>query len=239
MTDETDGTDQTDVSDVQVDFEETASSAAHEIAGPLGTVNAALGLVSQMLEPADEEAQGLVTLAERHLRLIELQVQRISRLRSGPDEPDLRRVDLVAVTGELVADLSVSVLAEHPTSVEASDPVEVEVDVDQIRQVLFNLLSNAAKYSPTGREIVVSVTAATDQVELRVRDQGHGVIPDESERIFERYRRVDEDVQGLGLGLTVSREIARAHGGELNLEPAADEGGSTFLLTLPSRTARA
>jgi signal transduction histidine kinase len=222
----------------QVDFEETASSAAHEIAGPLSTVDAALGLVAQMLGPDDDEAQNLITLAGRHVRLIELQVARISRLRRGPDEPDLRRVDLTAVARQLVDDLSVSVLAEHPTTVEATGPIEVEVDVDQVRQVLFNLLSNAAKYSPAGRDVVVSLTSTADRIELRVRDQGHGVVPEEAERIFERYRRAHEHVQGLGLGLTVAREIARAHGGDLTLEPAEEDGGSTFLLTLPHPAAR-
>ncbi|WP_052668956.1 sensor histidine kinase [Nitriliruptor alkaliphilus] len=217
----------------RVNFEETASSAAHEIAGPLGTVGAAVGLIAQMLGPDDDEARELVTLAGRHLRLIELQVRRIARLRPGPEEPQRRHTDLVSVTRELVDDLSVSLLADHATTVEAAGPVEAEVDADQVRQVLFNLLSNAAKYSPPDRAIVVSIAAAADAVELRVRDQGHGVIPAESERIFERYRRADEDVQGLGLGLTVSREIARAHGGDLHLEPAEEEGGSTFLLRLP------
>lgn len=216
-------------------FERAAMEAAHEALGPLTTVGAALDLLASAIDPEDDEAQQALVLAQRHLRTTELQLARLGRLRFGPQEPARRPTDLAALARELVEDLSLSVLAEHDTSVEVHGPVEAEVDPEQVRGLLFNLLSNAAKYSPPGRAVVVAIEDGGDEILLRVRDQGDGVAPDDVPRIFERYGRGDHvEVRGVGLGLPLARDIARAHGGDLVLEPARNEG-STFLLRLPRR----
>ncbi|MEX1177239.1 MAG: ATP-binding protein [Nitriliruptor sp.] len=215
-------------------FEQAAMEAAHEALGPLNTVEAAIGLIGPAIDPADEDAQQALELARRQLRLARLQLARFGRLRSGPDEPDRSEIDLSALARELVGDLEGTILAQHDVAVEAPRPVRAPVDVDQLRALLFNLLSNAAKYSPPGRMIVVVVDHCDDHGEVRVRDQGHGVAPDDAERIFERYERGPvEGIEGVGLGLPLARETARAHGGDLVLEPADDDEGATFLLTLP------
>jgi signal transduction histidine kinase len=215
-------------------FERAAMQAAHESMGPLSTVGAAIELLAPSVGPDDADAQDALDLARRQLRLVQLQLQRLGRLRSGIDEPSLEPTDLKRLVEELVRDLEASVLASHPTTVEADRPVEVDIDPDQVRGLLYNLLTNAAKYSPVGREIRVILDASDDEVQIRVRDRGHGVAPNDAERIFERYERVDHQATtGAGLGLPLARETARAHRGELSLEPAPKDEGSTFLLTLP------
>lgn len=182
--------------------------------------------------------QGLVELAEtalRSLRAVELQVARLR----GLDDPrtrtlDRRPVDLVELARQLIDDLDITLLHDHPTHLEGVDALVTEIDADQLRQVIYNLLSNAAKYSPRGRTIIVSITASGRDAQLDVHDQGEGVAPEDADRIFERYERVGDEQPGAGLGLYLAREIVRAHGGELELVPAQGEG-STFRVTLPVR----
>ena len=106
------------------------------------------------------------------------------------------------------------------------------VDPVRIRQVLTNLLSNAARYTPPGSPIDVTLAQAGETVELAVRDHGPGIPPEDAERVFERYARLGGDGSGSGLGLYVSRELARAHGGDLLLGQP-DGGGALFVLRLP------
>jgi two-component system, OmpR family, sensor histidine kinase KdpD len=229
------GADRQDAGRPQVeceDFESAASLAAHEMAGPLSTATAAIDLLRTRLDAEDEIASDLVSTATRHLRIARLQTARLAQLASGPRPPELRSTDLDMLVREVVGDLTLSELAHHPTAVESSGRAEAAVDPDQIRQALYNLLTNAATYSPRGRAIVIEVSQSGDQVLLRVRDQGHGVAPEAADRIFEPYQRGQADAPGLGLGLALSRDIARNHGGDLTLEPAP-KGGAEFLLKLP------
>ena len=90
----------------------------------------------------------------------------------------------------------------------------------------------AAKFSPPGALITVRVAGNDDQVEVTVRDDGPGIPADRRPALFRRFGRLDPNVKGMGLGLFISRGLARAHGGDLLL---LDEGppGATFLLRLP------
>ncbi len=109
-------------------------------------------------------------------------------------------------------------------------------DAERIRQILLNLLTNAIKFTDSGGKISISAEALADQVAIRVSDTGRGVPPDKLESIFDPFvqierRRVADSQQGVGLGLAISRELARAMGGELTAESRVGEG-STFTLTL-------
>ncbi|MDB6025971.1 MAG: hypothetical protein JWM68_2194 [Verrucomicrobiales bacterium] len=120
-------------------------------------------------------------------------------------------------------------------------PVRVEGDRDALAQILVNLLSNAEKYSGTSKEISVSLkgTTATDaSAELTVCDRGVGVPRGSEEKIFEQFYRAHDSlssgIQGSGLGLTLARQIARSHHGDLYYQPR-DGGGSCFTLRLPTK----
>jgi signal transduction histidine kinase len=118
-------------------------------------------------------------------------------------------------------------------------PVAVRGDADALSQIIVNLLSNAEKYSNGGKEIVLQASrreSPLPHAEIKVLDRGSGVPRGSGEKIFEKFYRAHDSlasgIQGSGLGLTIARQIARAHGGDVVYEPR-DGGGSCFILRLP------
>lgn len=112
------------------------------------------------------------------------------------------------------------------------DPLPARFDPGRIVQVLVNLVDNAFKFTPAGGRILVEGRQA-EQVEIRVRDSGPGLTPEEIPVIFERFRQVEKrGRRALGLGLYISRTIVESHGGRIWAESVRGEG-STFLFTLP------
>lgn len=109
-----------------------------------------------------------------------------------------------------------------------------ETDANRVEQILVNLLGNAVKYAPARSAVQISITADGGHVLYQVDDSGPGVPPDEAERIFDIYvTNVGEESRGLGLGLPLSRRLARLLGGELHAVPRPGEGGR-FILEVPA-----
>jgi two-component system, OmpR family, sensor histidine kinase SenX3 len=117
-----------------------------------------------------------------------------------------------------------------------ADELTVMGNPEQLRTAVANLLDNAVKYSANTKNIVVDMlTPDLDHIELRVRDRGIGIPPEELKRIFKRFYRVQPagQVKGTGLGLFIVRSIARRHGGEVFAESEGEGRGSTFSIRLP------
>ena len=121
-------------------------------------------------------------------------------------------------------------------------PVAVRGDADALSQIIVNLLSNAEKYSGGGKEITLQLAQRQmplPHAEIKVLDRGSGVPRGSGEKIFEKFYRAHDSlasgIQGSGLGLTIARQIARAHGGDVVYEPRVG-GGSCFVLRLPVST---
>jgi signal transduction histidine kinase len=113
----------------------------------------------------------------------------------------------------------------------------ISIDKMKMAQVVGNLLSNAVKYTPAGSMVTISANSEAQVFWLKVRDTGPGVRADELEKIFQPFYRGDTGrriKQGMGLGLTIARELATAHGGEIRVESQAGQG-SEFTLTVPLR----
>ncbi len=123
----------------------------------------------------------------------------------------------------------------------AGDPALIDVDASRIGQVLGNLLSNALRHTPAGGRVEVTAEDDGADVVLAVSDDGEGIPAEHLPRIFDRFYRVDaardRDHGGTGVGLAISRAIARAHGGELTVESEGPGRGSTFTLRLPRSAA--
>lgn len=124
----------------------------------------------------------------------------------------------------------------------SSDPCDADTianaDPDRLQQVLLNLLTNAIKFTPAGGRVTVSCERASDRVLIRVRDTGVGIPRDQLEHVFDPFVQLDaqpEDVtqRGVGLGLAISRDLARAMGGELYADSTPGEG-SVFTIELPT-----
>ena len=121
-------------------------------------------------------------------------------------------------------------------TLDALDEAFATGDRDRIEQILINLLDNAAKYSPSGGRIIVTVSETVARVRLAVTDQGVGIAPAEQRAIFEKFYRVDPHLTqtpgGTGLGLYICRELAERMEGKIAVESEPGRG-STFVLELP------
>lgn len=217
-------------------FDELLSTLAHELGTPIAVVRGYLELLRTEGDDPGLRHEAVAAI-ERNLDLVDrlvLHLRDLRELENGGLDLDLRDIDLGRLTREIVDDLRDSVLRGTPTSVTTEDgDLTVRGDPSRIRQVLFNLLSNAVEYSPSGAEIALTVGGHDGSVAVIVRNHGSGVAPEDRERIFEKFARATDRGAGTGLGLYISRRVARAHGGDLTAEPAEEEG-SRFVLRLPT-----
>lgn len=210
---------------------------AHEMRTPLTTMRGyADGLADGLFSP--EEI--LAGMSEELHRLERLAADLAAVSRAEEAGPQLRLAgddlcDIVrSVTGRLLpqyrdagVDLTVLTAGEVP----------VQVDRDRIVQALTNVIGNALTYTPAGGAVRVSVAPRPDgAVSVEVADTGTGLAPGEEERVFERFYRAGGRAHagGSGVGLTIARSIARAHGGDITAASAGPGRGSTFRLVLPA-----
>ena len=110
------------------------------------------------------------------------------------------------------------------------------VDAVLMEQVIFNLLDNACKYAPPGTPIKVWAIRAADHISIEVADQGPGIPPEDREKVFDMFYRVqaaDSQVAGTGLGLAICRGIVEAHGGTIKAEPGLHGAGTCIIIHLP------
>jgi EAL domain-containing protein (putative c-di-GMP-specific phosphodiesterase class I) len=213
---------------------ELLSLLTHELATPLTVVK---GQCERLADVIDEvpRLSGIVDALIRNAERIESLVSSLTdaqQLESGTLALRSTPFDMV----ELASDAAgLAVNADRTVRVVADGPVVVEADGRRVEQILVNLLSNADKFSPAGAPVEVAVTAHDEQVVVVVADEGPGVPLDRVGDIFRKFGRVDRSKRGLGLGLFVSRRLARAHGGELAFRRRLPVG-SEFVLTLPRRS---
>jgi signal transduction histidine kinase len=133
------------------------------------------------------------------------------------------------------------VLANHRVYATIPDDLAIRADVAAFRDVLTNLLTNAARFSPAGGRIIVSATRADGAVDMSVSDEGSGIPPEEQKRIFDPFYQSpynNELRRGTGIGLTIAKRLVEMHGGRIAV--VSDEGiGSTFWVTMPVAAGRA
>ena len=156
------------------------------------------------------------------------------RLDSGAARPRPERVTCAEIIEAAVARFG-EALADHSLYLEPPPPdLAVEVDPAQMTEALGHGLENAARYSPAGSAIRVSVGADETSVFLRVADQGKGVPPGERDRVFDRFVRLENGsgLPGSGLGLSIARSLVALNGGRLRLSEA-EGGGALFEIALP------
>lgn len=220
------------------------SNVSHELKTPLTSIRMFSELLADgRVNDADKQRSYLNIITAEAARLTRLinNVLDFSRMESGEKKYHFQPCDLVAVVRTTVETFRPHLEANgFAFACELPDAaILVRGDADALAQVLVNLLSNAEKYSGEHKEIAVEVErrqSPLPHVEVRVLDRGTGVPRGSGEKIFEKFYRAHDSlssgIQGSGLGLTLARQIARAHGGDVAYE-ARSGGGSVFILRLP------
>jgi signal transduction histidine kinase len=218
------------------------ADASHELKTPLTVLRAGVeraittpNLPQDTLATLEETLQEIKRMTELVDALLTLARadEGIAPLHREP--VDLRGiVEEVRETGELLAEDS-GVVVEVATPPE---PIVVSVDATRIRQLILNLLTNAVKYTPPGGTVRMQLGSADGRVTLSVADTGIGIAPGDLPHIFDRFWRADSartrtsERPGAGLGLAISKWIAEAHGGRIDVVSRPGRG-TTFTVTLP------
>jgi signal transduction histidine kinase len=220
---------------------ELIANVSHELRTPLGLIrmlSTAL-LMEEVTFDAETYRQFLNGIEEETDRLegIVDNLLDLSRMESGRLQLDRHSTDLAKLARDTATAMEIE-LVGHRLAYDLPDvPPVALVDAKRLEQVLRNLLSNACKYSPASSEIVVRVSQQADEIAICVQDKGIGIPPDELDRIFERFYRADNEVTrrtpGAGLGLSICKWIAEAHGGRIEVQSAPGKG-SRFCVILPA-----
>jgi len=212
--------------------------ASHELRGPMTVIKGYLtmlegGALGELSPKARSILPLLISKSDEVDWMIEQMIE-AARLEEGRLALKKHRADIVELTDSAISGVQI-LLSGHDLKIDTPpQPVEAEVDPDRFQMVVRNLLSNAAKYSTPGSDIDVKVRHEGTMALVSVRDQGRGISKQDQSRLFTRFGRIETAtaVQGTGLGLWLSREIARMHDGDLTCvsEPGA---GATFTLSVP------
>ncbi|MGV3756835.1 MAG: sensor histidine kinase, partial [Verrucomicrobiota bacterium] len=220
------------------------SNVSHELKTPLTSIRMFAELLAEGRVSDVEKQRGylnIITAESARLTRLINNVLDFAHMERGEKKYQMRPLDLAIVTRDSAESLRAHLESNgFKLQLELpANPVSINGDADALAQILVNLLSNAEKYSGESREISLRLRVATlpfPHAEMQVLDRGTGVPKGCEDKIFEQFYRAHDSlssgIQGSGLGLTLARQIARAHGGELNYA-AREGGGSCFTLTLP------
>ncbi|HMN22190.1 MAG TPA: ATP-binding protein [Ottowia sp.] len=223
------------------------SSVTHELRTPLTSIRALSELIldADDMEP-EQQRRFVAIIAEESERLSRLvnQVLDLAKIESGGIEWDDGEVDLRAVVDSALA-ATAELFREAGCAVHAQLPERVRplhADGDRLKQVVLNLLSNAAKFVPRpGGQVAVALAEDAAGLTVTVRDNGPGIAPADQPHVFEKFRQVGDTrkhTQGTGLGLPISREIVEHYGGRIWVE-STPGAGACFGFHLPWQAAAA
>jgi PAS domain S-box-containing protein len=220
--------------------DEFLATLAHELRNPLAPLRNVAEILR--LEPLSDNARQATGVMERQLgqlvRLIDdlMDVSRITRghLTLRRERVDLRTIieSAVETAQPQLTSAGVSLTVDAPTT-----PCVLDADATRIAQIFLNLLNNAAKFTPAGGRLWLSVVPHADRVQVVVRDSGIGIAPADQERVFGMFVQLNRDMRrsqtGLGIGLTLVKQMAELHGGTVAVWSAGLGEGSEFTVTLP------
>jgi signal transduction histidine kinase len=234
---------QQDLNEAQANF---VSSVSHELRAPLASVR----LLAENLERGGDESPerrreyyGLMVRECRRLGTLVQNVLDWSRIERGGQQYEFAPADLAALARETArlmepqfTERNVRLELQIASDAQAPDSLEAVVDAASIQQALINLLDNALKHSPAGSVVSLSLARHGERLQFTVADQGPGIPVEEHERIFDRFHRLGSELRretaGIGIGLSIVKHIANAHGGSVRVFSALGHG-ATFTLELP------
>jgi signal transduction histidine kinase len=213
--------------------------ASHELRGPIAVVR---GYFSMMADKSlDAEAlERAMPVIERKLNDMNALVNEMletARLEEGITRVERQPQSLRAIAAAATSAIQPQLTARHRLDVRLPGAtVLVDVDAARIETIIRNLLDNAIKFSPDGGQISCHASTRHDVARITVIDHGFGIPPEQMHRLFTRFSRLvtpeNSHIAGTGLGLYLSRELARAHGGDITAKTTPG-GGASFVLSLP------
>lgn len=217
-----------------------SADAAHELKTPLAILQAQTERFLQRAADGTPEQQEYAEQLDEIQRLKTIMGKLLLLAQADSGRLPLNRAPIHLADELRAAADDIPMLApDRLTTVNATEPVTVMGDAHLLNQVIENLISNAVKFGDRNGAIDLSLGTRGEQAFIRVSNTGRPIQDVDRARLFERFFRGDKartrDIDGTGLGLSLAREIARAHGGELALE-RSDEHLTTFILTLPVET---
>lgn len=233
----------TDIEDRKKELEkkdEFIGVASHELKTPLTSLKGYIQLMNSHGYELPEQIKLYVKKANESITKLQHLINDlldVSKIQSGKLEFVVGPINLSRIVSECVESCTYMYPGYHFKK-EIQNDLFVDGNADRLEQVLMNLISNAVKYSPDQREIIVNVTSKNGHVKTSVRDFGIGLPDEDKKLIFDRFYRVNASKHitgGLGMGLYISSEIIRAHKGKIEVSSRLNDG-ATFTFILPRLT---
>ena len=222
--------------------DEFLATLSHELRTPLNTVVGYTDMLRKGMMDATQETKALEVIYRNAQVLTDLvgELLDTSRVVTGKVRLQMSDTSLSALAHESAENVRPSINAKGLILEQRIEPnVTILGDVDRLRQIMWNLLTNAVKFTPTGGRIELAVWAEAPYACILVRDTGIGVHPDALPHIFKRFWQAESgrlrEHSGLGLGLALSRHLTELHGGTIQVKSAGEGKGAEFSVTLPLR----
>lgn len=224
---------------VRKDF---VANVSHELKTPVTSIKgfAETLIDGALADPvASKQFSEIIWKESDRLQMLIIDLLELSKIENAQFQLNVEQISLREITEEAVALLdSKAVEKEMDLTVKETGSSIIEGDAQRLKQIIINLVTNAIAYTQSGGCVEVSLIEKKEEVELQVKDTGIGIQPQEKQRIFERFYRVDRarsrNSGGTGLGLAIVKHLAEAHYAKLEVE--SEEGvGTTFIVSFPKR----
>ncbi|MBI3882711.1 MAG: PAS domain S-box protein, partial [Sphingobacteriales bacterium] len=214
------------------------SIASHELKTPITSLKASLQLLNLIKDdPSSKMLPGMIALANKSLDKVIVLIKYLldaSNVNGGQLHLSQHLFTLSKVIDECCD--SIKMEGKYTVLIEGNMELEVFADPERINQIVINFVNNAIKYAPESKKIVIHIEKIGNMAKVTVTDKGPGIAADKLSHLFDRYYRIDSSgnqYSGLGLGLYISSEIIKKHGGEIGVYSEVGKG-STFWFTLPT-----
>jgi PAS domain S-box-containing protein len=220
---------------------EFVATLSHELRTPLTAIAGWVHLLKDPTVAPDELAEGLIVI-ERNLRV---QMQLIedlldmSRIEAGKITLDVQSLDLATVVDAAIETVQPAATAKQIRITKAFSSLGgiAMGDRNRLQQIIWNLLTNALKFTPKAGRIHVTIERVNSHAEIAISDNGEGIAPEFLPQVFERFRQADSSTTrthgGLGLGLSIVKHLTELHGGEVRARSGGVGKGATFILSMP------
>ncbi|MGZ3945473.1 MAG: ATP-binding protein [Mucilaginibacter sp.] len=230
-------TDVDDLKNLQQQKDDFISIASHELKTPVTSLKMSLQLLDRTKDnPSPSVAAKLIGQANKSLDRVGVLIDdllNVSKLNHGQLHLSKTRFNISELVNECCQYIRIE--SEYSIITEGDPQLEAVADAERIEQVIVNFVNNAIKYAPLSKEIRIKIEKAGDMARISVSDKGPGIQTEKIPHLFERYYRVDSQgiqFSGLGLGLYISSEIVKRHGGQIGVDSEVGKG-STFWFTIP------